>query len=161
MLKAHWMALLATGMLLPVAGFADDAKPTDSEPLPILTPSGAALLAELEYASRWHLFPETEAITYSGHWPRQLNKFDINLQDTNAWMRVTRTRSLSLLTVAKFRRTQLFFGINDDGVVGLHFNVFRRTRDERHLELFRMPYLKGAWPDSEFEQPDPEYKKNE
>lgn len=156
MLKANWMALLATGLLLPAAASADDAKPTDSEPLPMLTPSGAALLAELEYASRWHLFPETEAIAYSGDWPRQLNKFDVRLHHTNTLMRVSRSRSLSFLTVAKFRRAQLFFGVNDDGVVGLHFNAFRRNSDERHLEMFRMPYVKDTRPASELSQPGSE-----
>ncbi|MCH8308535.1 MAG: hypothetical protein IH930_10400, partial [Proteobacteria bacterium] len=49
MLKASWMALLAIGMLLSSAGFADDAKSsnTGGEPLPVVTLSVEALLAEL------------------------------------------------------------------------------------------------------------------
>lgn len=156
MFKANWMALFATGMLSPMAGFADDAQPTDSEPLPIPTLSRAALLAELEYASRWHLLPTTEAIAYADEQPQHLAKFGVNFRDDNAMMRATRTRNLSLLTVAEFHKTRLFFGVNSDGVVGLHFNAFRRHGDARYLEVFRMPYVKHTTPGHEPHSPAPE-----
>ena len=58
MLKASWMAQLVIGMLLSAAGFADDAKPsnTDGEPLPVVIFSIKTLLAESQHASGWQLF---------------------------------------------------------------------------------------------------------
>jgi hypothetical protein len=46
-------------------------------------------------------------------------------------------------------QTRLFLGVNDDGLVGLHFNLFSRAGDERYLEVARMPYLAQIEPDSE------------
>jgi hypothetical protein len=33
-------------------------------------------------------------------------------------------------------------GVNEEGIVGLHFTAFPQYGDERHLELIRMPFLK-------------------
>lgn len=156
MFKANWMALFATGMLLPMAGLADDAQTTDSEPLPIPTLSRAALLAELEYASRWHLLPTAKAKDFADERPRHFTEFGVNFRDDNAMMRATRTRNLSLLTVAEFHKTRLFFGVNSDGVLGLHFNAFRRHGDARYLEVFRMPYVKDTTPGHAAHPPGPE-----
>lgn len=155
MLKASWMALLAIGMLLSAAGFADDAKSsnTGGEPLPVVTLSVAALLAELGHASRWQLFHPVDAMASSDDWPRPIADFDF--QDSNALARVSKLRSLSLLTLAEIGQTRLFLGINDDGLVGLHFSTFSRYGDERHLEVVRMPYLTKNEPHSDFEQLGP------
>ena len=58
MLNASWMAQLVIGRLLSAAGFADDAKPsnTDGEPLPVVILSIKTLLAESQHASGWQLF---------------------------------------------------------------------------------------------------------
>lgn len=156
MLKASWMALLAIGMLLSAAGFADDAKSsnTGGEPLPVVTLSVAALLAELGHASRWQLFHPVDAMASSDDWPRPIADFDF--QDSNALARVSKLRSLSLLTLAEIGQTRLFLGVNDDGLVGLHFSALPRYGDERYLEVLRMPYLKENEPDSEVERSAPE-----
>jgi len=147
--KASWMTLLTIGMLLPAAGFADDVQysNTDSEPLPEVTLSVEALHAESGYASRRHLFDSVEAKTYSDDWPRAIADFDF--QDDSALARVSKLRNLSLLTLAEIGQTRLFLGVNDDGLVGLHFNALPRDGDERYLEVVRMPYLKENEPDSQ------------
>jgi len=147
--KASWMTLLIIGMLLSAAGFADDAKSsnTDGEPLPEVTLSVEALHAELGYTSRWHLFDSVEAMAYSDDWPRAIADFDF--QDDSALARVSKLRNLSLLTLVEIGQTRLFLGINDDGLVGLHFNAFPRDGDAHYLEVVRMPYLKEKEPDSQ------------
>ena len=146
--KASWMTLLTIGMLLSAAGFADDAKfsSTDGEPLPEVTLSVEAMHAELGYTSRRHLFPSVEAMAYSDDWPRPIA--DLDFQDNSALARVSKLRNLSLLTLAEIGQTRLFLGVNDDGLVGLHFNAFPRDGGERYLEVVRMPYLKENEPDS-------------
>ncbi len=152
MLKASRMAQLIIGMLLSAAGFADDAKSsnTDGEPLPVVTLSVEKLLAEPEYASRWQLLHRVEAMAYADDWPRPIADFDF--QDASALARVSKLRSLSLLTLAEIGQTRLFLGVDDDGFVGLHFCTLPRYGDERYLEVVRMPYLKKDEPDSEVEQ---------
>ena len=152
MSNASWMTLLTIGMLLSAAGFADDVKSsnTDSEPLPEVTLSVEALHAESGYTSRWQLFDSVEAMANSDDWPRAIADFDF--QDDSALARVSKLRSLSLLTLTETGRTRLFLGINEEGLVGLHFSTFRHHGDERYLEVVRMPYLKEKEPDSEVEQ---------
>ena len=156
MLKASWMALLIIGMLLSTAGFADDAKSSnpDGESLPVVTLSVETLSAESEYASHWQLFDPVGAMAYSDDWPRPIADFDF--QDSSALARLSKLRSLSLLTLAETRQTRLFLGINEEGLVGLHFSAFPHYGDDRFLEVVRMPYLKEDEPDSEVEQLGPE-----
>ena len=146
--KASWMTLLTIGMLLSAAGFADDVKSsnTDSEPLPEVTLSVEALHAESGYTSRRHLFDSVEAMAYSDDWPQTIADFDF--QDDSALARVSKLRNLSLLTLVEIGPTRLFLGVNDEGLVGLHFNALPRDGDERYLEVIRMPYLKEHEPDS-------------
>jgi hypothetical protein len=139
-------------MLLSAAGYADDAKLSnaDGASLPEVTRSVAALLAESQYASRWRLYHPVDAMAYSDEWPRPIAEF--NFQDDSALARVSKLRNLSLLTLAEVGQTRLFLGVNDDGLVGLHFKLFSRAGDERYLEVVRMPYLKKTGPDSEIRQ---------
>lgn len=142
MFKATWMALLIIGVLLSAAGFADDAKTsgTDGEQLPVVTLSVETLLAKSEHAARWQLFQPVEAMTYSDDWPRPIADFDF--QDDSALARLGKLRGMSLLTLAEIGQTRLFLGVNEEGLVGLHFSALPRNGDERYQELIRMPYLK-------------------
>jgi hypothetical protein len=152
--KAMWVTLLATGML-PAAGYADDAKVsnTDGESPPQAMPSVEASHAKLAHTFPSHLLHPGEAITYLDDWPRPLAKFDF--QDDSALARVSKLRNLSLLTVAEFGRTRLFLGVNADGLVGLHFKRFSRAGDARYLEVVRMPYLRENEPDRAVRQSGP------
>ena len=147
--EARWVMLLTIGMLLSAAGYADDTKLSNAhgESLPGETRSIEALLAESEYASRWQLYHPLDAIAYSDDRERPIA--DINFRDGSALARISKLRNLSLLTLAEVGQTRLFLGVNDDGLVGLHFNAFPRDGDAHYLEVVRMPYLKENKPDSQ------------
>lgn len=66
--------------------------------------------------------------------PRPVFKF----RDDSTLDRIGRLRNLSFVTLAKTRRTRLFLGVNEDGLVGLHFNTLSRYGDDRVLELARL-----------------------
>ncbi len=142
--EAKWVMFLTIGMLLSAAGYADDTKLSNAhgESLPGETRSIEALLAASEYASRWQLYHPLDAIAYSDDWKRPVA--DINFRDGSALARFSKLRNLSLLTLAEVGQTRLFLGVNDDGLVGLHFNLFSRADDTRYLEAVRMPYLKKS-----------------
>ena len=142
--EARWVMLLTIGMLLSAAGYADDTKLSNAhgESLPGETRSIEALLAESEYASRWQLCYPLDAIAYSDDRERPIA--DINFRDGSALARISKLRNLSLLTLAEVGRTRLFLGVNDDGLVGLHFDLFSRADGSRYLEAVRMPYLKKS-----------------
>lgn len=78
-----------------------------------------------------------------------MNNFDF--QDSSILGRASKLRSLSFLTLAEPGKSRLFLGVNEDGLVGLHFRAFSSHRDARYLELVRMPYLKNHKPDTETE----------
>ena len=146
MIKASWMALLTIGLLWSAAGFAGDVQSpkTDGELLPAVTLSVETMLAESQYPSRWRPLHPAEATAYSDGWLRPIA--DLDFHDASALYRVSKLRSLSLLTLAEFRQTRLFLGVNEDGLVGLHFDVFPRYLGDRYLEVVRMPYLKKPSP---------------
>ena len=66
--------------------------------------------------------------------PRPVFRF----RDDSTLERISRLRNLSFVTLAKTRRTRLFLGVNEDGLVGLHFNTLSRYGDDRVLELSRL-----------------------
>jgi len=156
MIKANWMALLTIGLLWSAAGLADDAQDpkTDGELLPAVTLSVETMLAESEYPSRWRPLHPAAATAYSDGWLRPTAYFDF--QDAGAFSRISKLRGLSLFTLAEIGQTRLFLGVNEKGLVGLHFDMFPRYGDERYLEVVRMPYLKKNQPDSEVERLGPE-----
>jgi hypothetical protein len=135
--KAKWMGHLTIGMLLSTAGIADEIKSSDT------TAALSAYAADLQLRRRVGEQP------YAKDWRRSF--VDVEFQDNSALGRVSKIRNLSLLTLAKSQRTRLFLGINDDGLVGLHFIAMPKYGDRRFLSLARMPYLKKDGPDSRFE----------
>ena len=66
--------------------------------------------------------------------PRPVFKF----REDSTLERIGRLRNLSFVTLAKTRRTRLFLGVNEDGLVGLHFNTLSQYGDDRVLELYRV-----------------------
>ncbi len=64
----------------------------------------------------------------------------LEFQDSSAVGRAQKIRSLSLLTLAEFRKSRVYLGVNRRGLLGLHFNAGKHSTD-RHLEIARMPYL--------------------
>ena len=142
MIKASEMTLLTIGLLWSAAGFADEVQSskTDGEQQPAVTLSVETMLAESEYPPRWRPLHLTEATAYSNDWLRPIA--DVDFRDADALSRISNLRGLSLLTLADFGQTRLFLGVNEEGLVGLHFDLFPHYSGEQYLEVVRMPYLK-------------------
>ena len=132
MCKTVSISVMIITMLMSVAVVADE--PTQ----PKLTPAAEAFIADLERASRPQSADVFRSMTYTDNYLRPFPNVDF--EDGSLLERVSHLRRVSLLTVAEFGDTQFFFGLNSDGLLGLHFNIDRKKRKER-LELLRMPYL--------------------
>lgn len=141
MFKANWMAVLIIGTLLSAEGLADDAKSShrDGEPPQVPIAFVESLLVESAHASRWKLSDTAYAMTDVYNWSRPIGFF--GFQDASNYVRIRKLRSMSLLTLAEIGHTRLFLGVNEEGVVGLHFSAMPHYGDERYLELARMSYL--------------------
>lgn len=142
MLDARWVLSVTIVMLLPAAGYADDEIVADTVAASWrgLTPSAATMHAPPATLSGLQSFQAVAAMAGPGDWPRPIASIDF--REGSALARVRKLRSLSLLTLAEIGRTRLFLGVNDEGLVGLHFKVLAHAGDERYLEVVRMPYLK-------------------
>ncbi|MDH3336305.1 MAG: hypothetical protein OER22_01660 [Gammaproteobacteria bacterium] len=142
MFEVRQMAPLMIGLLLSSAAIAEDAGPSSLEAdlQPAMPVSFDALLAYSGHGTRWQITDTARPVNDAGGRTQQLVQIDF--QDSSTLSRVGRLKSLSLLTVAEFGRTQVFIGVDDDGLVGLHFKAFDRRTRERHLEVLRMSYLK-------------------
>ena len=127
--------------LLPITTLADDrgdAAIESSTHTPALLPTHA-LHADLLRRPSWQIAYPDLIQNHSDHWRQPLADFEF--LEGSALMRMSRLRSLSLLTLAEFGKSRLFLGVNDEGFVGLHFNALSRAADERYLEVLRMPYV--------------------
>ena len=81
--------------------------------------------------------PDAPAFTQrSDAWTTSFS--ELRFRDETTLDRLSRLRNLSLLTLAETRKARLFLGVNDDGLVGLHFTHRRRREDDRFLELARL-----------------------
>lgn len=141
--KANWKTLLAIVSLLPMVSVADEQQDTTANDAsyPGTLPRIASLDGDLLAASSWPLSYADAQTNYSDDWRQPMADFEF--REGSALMRLTKLRSLSLLTLAKVGKSRLFFGVNDDGFVGLHFSALSSASDERYLEVVRMPYLSG------------------
>lgn len=148
MQKANWMVLLVVGTLLPAAALADDAavSRSDGEAAPTAAPSLESLQAQSAFVSRWQLTHPIETMTYADDWAQPMSSIDF--QDSSILGRASKLRSLSFLTLAELGQTRLFLGVNDEGLVGIHFRAISRRSSERYLEWVRMPYLKNSGPET-------------
>jgi hypothetical protein len=155
MVKASWMALLAFGTVVSTAALAGDATPAASDvpASPAPRPPSGARFTDLGHVPRWQRLPPAEAVTDSADWPAPIADFDF--REASALARVSKLRSLSLLTLAEFGQTRMFFGINDSGLLGLHFSGLPRHADGRYVELVRMPYLRQTGPERQVQRPGP------
>lgn len=116
MRKDCWKSLFCVCLLLPAAGKADDA-------------------FDKLYESRWQLSPSTNTATYLNVSSQSTTSFDVDVDDGSSILRVAKIRSLSLFTLAGDERSKWFFGINEDGLVGIHFRGFSRSGARRHLDV--------------------------
>lgn len=147
--KVRWMTFLIVGTLLSAVGFADDARTynADGNLVPVAALSLDALYSEPVYSSRWQLSNPVETMAYSNDWAHPIENLDF--QDAGTFSRVKKIRALSLLTLAEGKGTRLFFGVDKEGLVGIHFRGLPRDNDDRFFEVVRMPYLEKDQPDDE------------
>lgn len=152
MLKVSWIALLVIGLLLSATGFADDDKPSSkaTDTPTVATVMTIQLLLKSEYASRQQPSVPFEPLVYSDD--RSQSFDNLYFRDASVLDRVSKLRSLSLLTLAETGQTRLFLGVNEEGLFGVHFRAFPRHGGEHYLEFARMPYLRKADALGEVEQ---------
>jgi hypothetical protein len=141
MRKSCSMPLIIAGILLSSAALADDqpAAPSDVAQQTELTPAAREFIAELERSSRPQLPYAFQAIHYADVSLRPLA--DIKFEDSYFLARVSRLRRVSFVTLGEVGDAQLFLGVNDKGLIGIHFNAYRERSSDRQLEMYRMPYL--------------------
>jgi hypothetical protein len=65
----------------------------------------------------------------------------VEFSNGGALQKLTSIRYLSFLTMAEFRHSHLFFGVNEDGIVGVHLTGSSKGQNQRFLELARLPNL--------------------
>lgn len=111
-----WKTLFCVCLLLPATATADDT-------------------FDKLYESRWQLSHSLDAATYTSELSEPSTSFDLDLDEGNSVLRVTKIRSLSLLTLSGDERAKWFLGINEDGFVGIHFRGFTRSGAKRHLDV--------------------------
>ncbi len=61
---------------------------------------------------------------------------DLDFEDNSSLLgRLKRVRSLSLLTISSHRKSRLFLGVNEDGLLGLHLTASQAVSNDRTVEL--------------------------
>lgn len=101
--------------------------------------SAAEFVNELETDAHLALLEPIDVVSLTDFPLHPLN--DVHFETSDFLSRVSKLRGLSVLTMAEIGHARLFFGVNDDGLVGLHFNTSASDPDGRHIEVLRMPYL--------------------
>ncbi len=140
---------LIVGMLLSTVAAADNQS-TEHE---VRTPQSGTevsvedLLAASKYASRWQILPPAAPVRPQASWAS--GQPEIYFRDTGPLTRFTQLRSLSLLTLLDDGESRLFLGVNDRGVVGLHYGAFSHAETGETLEILRMPYLDRTQPETD------------
>ena len=158
MLKTSWMLLLSIGMLFAAEGVADDKDATDSaaEHAPRETRPTATSESEWPFSHLWQSRYPLKVTPYAESWQDPIAGLDF--QDSSVYGRVSKLRNLSFLTLAEIGNERVFVGVNEDGLLGIHFNRFSKQNDRRYLEVLRLPYLRQPDSDSDADQPNGESK---
>lgn len=66
----------------------------------------------------------------------------IEFQDNSALGRLSQLRNLALITFAESPQSSLFLGVNENGLLGLHWMGSGNRGGKRIYAVARMPYLK-------------------
>ena len=126
MVKAVRITLMLIGLLPHTVALADSTYSTDRLHESSLQMSATARITM------------PHRIPHPRHSFSTLDKLEFH--DSLAMGRAQKIRSLSLLTLAEFKKSRLYLGVNKRGLLGLHFTAAIRSGD-RCLEVARMPYL--------------------
>lgn len=100
------------------------------------------LPADLTSEPQWRLPDTASQIVYSNLPAKPM--FEVEFQDSNTLKQLSKLRNLSFVTLADKWNSQLFLGVNRDGLVGLHFTLLPRQNKDQMLELSRLPYLQAS-----------------
>ena len=103
MLRVASGTLLVFSLLWSAGATADDAE-AEPEQLTSIT----------------DLVTPTESL-YTVEWRYEID--DLDFQDNSPLGRISRIRELSLLTLAETRNSRVFFGVDSNGILGLHINA--------------------------------------
>ena len=148
MRRIRLVPILSAALLTSLAARADEAAVADEAPSPDSSAAAAAALEGLgRYSTRWQLRDSAPEPVYGNDYANPLS--EIRFEDGGMISRVSRIRRLSLLTVAEVGDAQLYFGVNRDGLFGVHLGALSGNQGERQLEFARMPYLKDRKPDDD------------
>lgn len=134
-------AILTTLLLLSSSANADE---TEASYIPASLPlttsvSASAFVDELAHSTSWRLAEPVDLIALADLQPYPLN--ELHFEDSDLVSRLSKLRGLSMLTMAEVGKARLFLGVNDKGLVGLHFNTGASDPADVHFEVMRMPYL--------------------
>ncbi len=131
------VSVLLPGWVVAEDGLSSVAVTRQAKPVTASTP---AYRQAAEFAPYWQRnAPDYDPVIAS----EALHPIEgLDFRDPGAFARVSKLRELSFLTLAELGKSRLFFGVNDDGLFGIHFCALPRPGGERTLELARMPYLK-------------------
>lgn len=158
MLKTSWKLLLSIGVLYAAEGLAEDKDAADNDAEHTKLETRAATTSDTEWplSYLWQPRNPLKVIPYADGWQDPISGLDF--QDSSVYGRVSKLRNLSFLTLAEIGNERLFVGVNEDGLLGIHFNAFSNRNDQRYLEVVRLPYLNESDADSDADQPDEESK---
>ena len=98
--------------------------------------------ADLTSEPQWRLSDTASEIVYSNIPTKPL--FEVEFRDSNTLKQLSKLRNLSFVTLAEKWDSQLFLGVNRDGLVGLHFTLLPRKNKDQMLELSGRPYLEDG-----------------
>jgi hypothetical protein len=62
---------------------------------------------------------------------------DVEPHDADTAEPVARPRTLSFVTLSRSKQARLFFGLNEDGLLGLHFRAVSQRNADLYLDLRR------------------------
>ena len=137
------IVMFSLGILVSGAAMADDLDDWDTTELQsAATYTLYTLPADLTSEPQWRLPDTASEIVYSNLATRPM--FEVEFRDSNTLKQLSKLRNLSFLTLADKWNSQLFLGVNRDGLVGLHFTLLPRRNKDQMLELSRLPYLKDT-----------------
>ena len=138
MRTANRIVFISLGILFSAVGLADDANNADTSEL--LLPTTTVWSSSLASQPAWRLSYAVSEIDYSTLPSNPL--FEIEFQDSSTLKQLSKLRNLSLMTLSEKWNSQVFIGVNEEGLVGLHFTWLPRQNSEHILELARLPHLK-------------------
>jgi len=146
--------LLLTLSLVWLAPGQSIADAPDSSPTVKGAKSAPGLHADLsQYASDFYASADAADYAESGTKRYTLystvraaeaeDPLEVAHHDNSLLRRLSRLRSLSLVTFMRTDKTRVFLGVTKEGHPGIYFAAQpdHRLDDARHLELYRLPYV--------------------